>query len=60
MEKGDINGDGVISSADAVLLARYLVDLVVLSDAQFYRADINGDGVITSADAVLMAKLLVQ
>lgn len=60
MEKGDINGDGVISSADAVLLARYLVDLVVLSDTQFYRADINGDGDITSADAVLMAKLLVQ
>lgn len=60
MEKGDINGDGVVTSADAVLLARYLVDLVSLSDAQYYRADINGDGDITSADAVLMAKLLVQ
>lgn len=60
MEKGDINGDGVISSADAVLLARYLVDLVVFSDAQLYRADINGDGDITSADAVLIAKLLVN
>ena len=60
MEKGDINGDGVVSSADAVLLARYLVDLVVFSEAQFYRADINGDGNITSADAVLIAKLLVN
>ena len=60
MEKGDINGDGVISSADAVLLARYLVDLATFSDAQIYRADMNNDGSITSADAVLIAIVLTQ
>lgn len=60
VEKGDINGDGVVSSADAVLLARYLVDLGSFSDYQRYAADLNGDGNVTSADAVIIANLLVQ
>ena len=60
MEKGDINGDGVVTSADAVLLARYLVDLISFSDAQFYRADVNGDGYVTSADGVLIYNILIQ
>ena len=60
IKKGDINGDGVVTSADAVLLARCLVDLSVFSDVQIYRADLNGDGIVSSADAVLIAKLLTQ
>lgn len=60
VQKGDINGDGAITSADAVLLARYLVNLTTFSQTQIYAADLNGDGFVTSADAVLMAKLLVE
>ena len=60
MGKGDINGDGAVSSADAVMLVRYLVDLTIFSESQIYCADLNGDGVVTSADAVLIAKLLTQ
>ncbi|MBQ3355520.1 MAG: dockerin type I repeat-containing protein [Oscillospiraceae bacterium] len=57
--KGDVNLDGIVSSADAVLLARYLVDAAQISEAQSFAADLNNDNLITSADAVLLARLLV-
>ena len=53
---GDINGDGAVSTADVVLLARYIkaegagVDIVPGS------ADINGDGTVSTADLVLLAR----
>lgn len=56
--KGDLNGDGDVTSADAVLLARYLADLAVLTDAQLEIADVNGDGSVSSADAVMLARYL--
>lgn len=56
--KGDLNGDGEITSADAVLLARYLADLQTLSEIQLQAADINGDSEVASADSVLLARHL--
>lgn len=58
VKKGDLNGDGDITSADAVMLARYLADLIDLTEKQLLAADLNGDGEITSADAVRMARYL--
>lgn len=58
--KGDLNGDGTVSSADAVLLARYLSDLVELTEVQFSAADVNEDGTVSSADAVMVARYLVN
>ena len=56
---GDLDGDGAVTSADAVLLARYLVDLAELTDNQFRAADVDRDGAVTSADAVMVARYLV-
>ena len=49
---GDVNGDGVVSTADAVLLTNSYVTGAAdkLSKAV---ADMNGDGVVSTADAVL-------
>ena len=55
---GDLTGDGKRTSADAVLLVRYLSELEQLTDAQRLAADMNGDGSITSADAVALVRLL--
>ena len=60
LPKGDINLDGQITSADTVMLARYLIDLAELNKAQLTAADMNSDGVITSADIVLLAQLLLE
>ncbi len=57
--KGDVNGDGRISSIDAVLILRYLAKLpndVFDADA----ADVNDSGDISSLDAVLILRKLAN
>lgn len=58
--KGDLTRDGAITSADAVMLARYLADLTTLDAAQLLAADINGDGFVTAADGVMLARYLAE
>lgn len=51
---GDVNGDGAINTADAVLVlqrAAGLIDGSVIDEAA---ADVNGDSAINTADAVLI------
>jgi GH25 family lysozyme M1 (1,4-beta-N-acetylmuramidase) len=49
--KGDINGDGVVDTADARLAMRASVGLENLSADQIKRGDVDGDGKISPADA---------
>ncbi len=51
-ELGDADGDGVITMADATLIARMALNLVASVPA----ADFNGDGNINMADATLTAR----
>ena len=53
---GDIDGDGEVSIADAVLLAQYLAKWDVVINEQ--AADCDGDGEVTIADAVLLSQYL--
>lgn len=50
--KGDVNGDGLITSADARLALRYAVGLEPdFNQTQIYACDFNGDGKVLSEDA---------
>lgn len=49
--KGDVNGDGKISAADARMVLRAAAKLEVLSADVFEIAEVTGDGKITAADA---------
>ena len=49
---GDINGDGMIDAADAVMIQRYDSGLTTLTEEQLSAADVNGDGLVDAADAV--------
>ena len=54
---GDANNDGIVNSADAVLIKKHLAgykDLGINEEA----SDVNLDGAVTSADAVLVLKKL--
>ena len=59
---GDYNGDGDVSVADAVLLARFVAEDTELTNEQIaeilnHDPDINGDGLVTIAD---LTELLSQ
>ncbi len=57
---GDVNGDGVISVADAIFLQKYLADIVDFDNEQLAAADTNGDGSVSIADAIQIQKYLAN
>jgi hypothetical protein len=66
---GDVDGDGVIDSADVTLLRRYiaakdnlsegaLADWVIENGFVAANADVNGNGVINAADVTLLRRYI--
>ena len=53
---GDANGDGVVDSYDATLIARYDVGLIDANGLNLAVCDVNEDGVVDSYDATLVAR----
>lgn len=53
---GDVDGDGIVSKADADLVAAYSVGNVQLTQDQHDRADVNCDGIVNIVDALLIAQ----
>ena len=49
--KGDVNGDGEITAADAQLAFRIALGRVTATGSQSWAAEVTGDGEITGADA---------
>lgn len=49
---GDVDGNGTISTLDALMLLQAINDLLNLDAAQFERADLNGDGELTASEAL--------
>ena len=56
---GDVNLNGSVTIADAVLLNKYLVDSAALSDQGMTNADAYFDEKITSDDTLAILKLIV-
>lgn len=53
---GDINGDGLVTSSDALLALRYALGLIGGSALDLAEADMNGDGVVDSSDALIILR----
>ena len=52
VKKGDINDDGKINSADALMVLQCSVGTISFTSDQKKKGDINGDGSINSSDAL--------
>lgn len=50
--KGDVNGDGKVSSLDYILIKNHITGSKVLTGDVLGRADVNGDGNVTSLDYI--------
>lgn len=55
-ELGDVNGDGYIDSADAMLCLRSAVGLTELTAEQKSAADVNKDGFVDAGDAIMILR----
>src|SRR5215211_5497478 len=55
--RGDVDGDGRVTAADARIVSDFLVGKPVPAGANVReRGDVNGDGRITSVDAAIIAR----
>ena len=50
--KGDVDGDGTVTTKDALMLMQCLNGDLVLSDDEFKRADLNVDGILSAVEAL--------
>lgn len=49
---GDVDGNGTVTTKDALMLMQCLNGDLILADDAFKRADLNGDGKLSSAEAL--------
>ena len=57
---GDVNSDGEVDIADAVILNKYLINCAALSEVQIKSADCLLDGRINASDTIAIMSLLVH
>ena len=56
---GDLNSDNTLTTADAVLLQRYLLQERTLTQSQWQTADLNADSTVNGFDLALLRQKLV-
>ena len=57
---GDIDMNGAVEAADALLALRYSMELQTLSDLQITIGDMNGDGLVTAEDALRILRIAME
>ena len=57
---GDADGDGKVSSIDAVIVMRASIDEATLTEKQQLAADVDGDGFITVIDATWIQRYIAK
>lgn len=58
--KGDVNGDGRISSTDAARLLKASAELIELDDTEKASGDVNGDGAADTSDVSLILQFAAE
>ena len=56
---GDVDGDGIVTIADAVAIMRHALDLTHIPEQYLPFADVNGDGTVNLSDAVTVMRMAI-
>ncbi len=56
LKYGDLDGNGIINSKDAIIVLRYDAEEITFTSAQKLAADVDGNGIINSKDAILILR----
>ena len=56
---GDVNGDGVVDTSDALMCLRAAMGLITLEGSSLMAADVNGDGAVDSFDALTILRTVM-
>lgn len=57
---GDINGDGNITIADAIMIQKHIANIITLDGDTLTVADVTKDGNISIADAIMLQKYIAN
>lgn len=57
---GDVDGNGTVEIADAILALRCALGLVELTSEQLAVGDMNGDGIVAGVDAVMIMRIAMS
>ncbi|MDG0811371.1 dockerin type I repeat-containing protein [Cohnella rhizosphaerae] len=55
--KGDANGDGKATAADALIVYKYIQHKITLTNDEFEALDMNDDGKVDAQDAELIMQI---
>ena len=58
--KGDVNGDGKVTSTDYIVVRKHILKQTTLTGDKFTKADITGDKKITSLDYIAIRKIILN
>ena len=58
--KGDINGDGKVTSTDYIMVRKHILKQTILTGDKFTKADLTGDKKITSLDYIAIRKIILN
>ena len=56
--KGDVDGDGAITTKDALMMMQRMKGELILQDDQFKRGDLNGDGVFSAVEILQILRYI--
>ena len=57
---GDVDLDGDVDTADALLALRYSMGLIELTEQQLAQAEVDGDGEVTIVDSLLIIRKAME
>ncbi|MBQ5487576.1 MAG: InlB B-repeat-containing protein [Clostridia bacterium] len=57
---GDVDLDGEVTAADALLAMRHAMSITTITGQGFVNGDMDGDGQLTASDAVLIMRLVMN